>query len=288
LSKSKAKPVDALVIMISSHQDETAGQDPIEDAFNYYGRLLKRQIAQFASRQPHLKSSVILEAGCGDMRFSKIIAENARECLVVSTDISSANLASRLENRPKENSAPIVCDLRALPMRPNIVDGIVVINVFHHLPTSISLSEVLDEFRRICRRGARVFVKENVSNNPIRFIVERVYWILPAAFLRRTKMTVDPYSNARKLPRDYHLLRFSAEQLASTLEGHQFHVTAEERQELFLYFTYYFLKAARPLTIFLNRVFAFANFAFELERSLLKRYPFREFCLSVSLETLLM
>jgi len=108
--------------MIGSQQDENAGQDPIEDAFDYYGGLLKRQIAEFASRQGHLKSSVILDAGCGDMRFSRIIAENARECLVVSTDISSANIASHLENRPKENHAPIVCDLRAIPMSPKIVD----------------------------------------------------------------------------------------------------------------------------------------------------------------------
>jgi ubiquinone/menaquinone biosynthesis C-methylase UbiE len=283
-SKSKAKAVDALVSMIGSQQDEKAGQDPIEDAFNYYGRLQERQIAQFASRQHHLKSSVILDAGCGDMRYSKIIAENARECLVISTDISSANIASHLENKPKENHAPIVCDLRALPIRPNIVDGIVVMNVFHHLQTSKSLSQVLDEFRRICRRGARIFVKENVSNNPIRFIIERVYWILPTAFLGRMEITVDPYSNARKLPRDYHLFRFRAEQLESTLERHGFHVTAEERQDLFLYATGYFLKATRPLTSFLNRVLPFAHFAFEMERSLLKHYPFREFCLSVSLD----
>jgi ubiquinone/menaquinone biosynthesis C-methylase UbiE len=274
--------------MIGSQQDEKAGPDPIEDAFDYYGRLLRRQIAQFASRQHHLKSSVILDAGCGDMRFSKFIAENAGECLLVSIDISSANIASRPENRLRENHAPIVCDVRALPIRPNTVDGIVVINVLHHLPTSISLSEALDEFRRICRRDARVFVKENVSNNPIRFIFERIYWILPAAFLRRMKITVDPYSNAPKLPRDYHLFRFSAEQLASTLERHRFHVTAEQRQELFLYFAYFFLKATRPLTIFSNRVFPFARFAFEIERSLLKRYPFREFCSSVSLDALLM
>jgi ubiquinone/menaquinone biosynthesis C-methylase UbiE len=287
LSKSKAKAVDALVIMIGSQQNEKAGQDPIDDAFDYYGRLLRRQIGQFASRQHQLKSSVILEAGCGDMRFSKFIAENAGECLLISTDISSANIASHPENRLKENHAAIVCDVRALPMRPNTVDGIVVINVLHHLPTSISLSETLDEFRRICRRDARLFVQENVSNNPIRFIFERAYWILPAAFLRRMKITVDPYSKAPKLPRDYHLFRFSAEQLASTFERHRFQVTAEERQELFLYFAYFFLKATRPLAIFLNRAFPFVHFAFEAERSLLKRYPFRELCLSVSLDALL-
>jgi len=284
---SKAKAVDALVIMIGSQRDEKAGQDPIEDAFNYYGRLQERQIAQFASKQHDLKSSVILEAGCGDMRYSKVIAENARECLLLSTDISSANITSRPENRPKENHAPIVCDLRALPIRPNLVDGIVVMNVFHHLPTSTSLSQVLNEFRRICRRGARVFVKENVSNNPLRLIFEKVYWILPAAFLGGMKITVDPYSNARKLPRDYQLFRFSVDQLESTLEGHGFHVTAEERQDLFLYAAGYTLKATRPLTSFLNRVLPFVHFAFEMERSLLKRYPFREFCLSVSLDALL-
>jgi ubiquinone/menaquinone biosynthesis C-methylase UbiE len=287
LSKSEAKAADAPVIMIRSQQDERAGQDPIEDAFNYYGRLQERQIVQFASTQHHLKSSVILEAGCGDMRYSKVIAENARDCLLLSTDISYANIASHLENRLKENHAPIVCDLRALPIRPNIVDGIVVMNVFHHLPSSTSLSQVLDEFRRICKRDARVFVKENVSNNPIRFIIERIYWILPAAFLGRMKITVDPYSNAPKLPRDYHLLRFRAEQLESTLERHGFHVTAEVRQDLVLYATGYFLKATRPLTSFLNRVLPFTHFAFEAERSLLKHYPFREFCLSVSFDALL-
>ena len=273
--------------MIGSQQNEKAVHDPIEEAFNYYGRLQERQIAQFASKQHDLKSSVILEAGCGDMRYSKVIAENARECLLLSTDISSANMTSRLENKQKENHAPIVCDLRALPFRPNIVDGIVVMNVFHHLPTSKSLSQVLDEFRRVCRRGARVFVKENVSNNPIRFIIERVYWILPAAFLGGMKITVDPYSNARKLPRDYQLFRFRAEQLESTLERHGFHVTAEERQDLVLYAAGYVLKATRPLTGFLNRVLPFTHFAFEVERSLLKRYPFREFCLSVSMDALL-
>jgi hypothetical protein len=115
----------------------------------------------------------------------------------------------------------------------------------------------------------------------------KVYWILPTAFFRRMEITVDPYSNAQKLPRDYHVLHFSAEQLTTTLGRHGFLVTAEDRQELFLYFTYYLLKTVRPLTLLLNRFFPYANSAYDVERSLLKRYPFRRFCLSVSLETLL-
>jgi hypothetical protein len=132
-----------------------------------------------------------------------------------------------------------------------------------------------------------MFLKENVSNNPVRSMLEKVYMILPGAVFRKMEITVDPYSNLQKLPRDYHLLRFSAEQLTSTLTSHGFSVIAEERQELFLYFAYYFLKTARPMTMLLNRVFPYVQYAYEKEQSLLKRYPFRKFCLSVSLETLL-
>jgi ubiquinone/menaquinone biosynthesis C-methylase UbiE len=220
------------------------------------------------------------------MRFSKVIAQNAKGCLVVSTDISSSNMHARVESRLSENIAPLVCDLRALPIRSNVADGVVVINVFHHLPTSVSLFDVINELRRICRESARMFVKENVSNNPVRSILEKVYWTLPASFFRRMEIIVDPYSKAQKLPRDYRLLRFSAEQLTSTLARYGFRVIAEERQELFLYFTYYVLKTVRPLTLLLNRVFPYTCYAYEVEQSFLKRYPFRKFCLSVSLEAL--
>jgi ubiquinone/menaquinone biosynthesis C-methylase UbiE len=264
--------------------------DVIDEAFDFYGRFLKKQIALFARTLPDSGSSLMLDAGCGDLRFSRIVARNAKATTVVSTDVSSSNLNKGLRPSAEENIAPIVCDLRFLPLCQGIVDRIVVINVFHHLSSLASMSEALIELRRICKRNGRIFVKENVSNNPLRVFLERVYRITPEAFIRWAGIEVDPYSDtsSSKLPPNYRLLHFTDGQLVTTMEAQGFQVVSKDRQELFLYFAYFIFKTLGFLRLPLKKTLRYISYSYETERSLLRHFPFGEFCLSVSLEAILM
>lgn len=152
-------------------------KDEIEEKFSYYWRILKHDIIRFA--RDAYDAELILDAGCGGLSFSKMIANNTK-ALVISIDINASHIRRGLESQGVENIIPIVCDVRKLPLRSSIVDGIIVINMFHHLPMLISLSEVLYEFRRVCKRNARIFIKENVSNNPFRPLLEKLYDHMPA------------------------------------------------------------------------------------------------------------
>jgi ubiquinone/menaquinone biosynthesis C-methylase UbiE len=124
-------------------------------------------------------AKLILDAGCGDLRFSKIVANNTNS-LVISIDIDESIIRKGLESQRVENIIPIVCDIRKLPLRSNAFDGIIVINLLHHLPDLDSLLKALYEFRRVYKRNARILIKENVSNNPFRLLPEKLYNHMPA------------------------------------------------------------------------------------------------------------
>jgi ubiquinone/menaquinone biosynthesis C-methylase UbiE len=254
----------------------------LEEKFGYYGTVLETSLIKFV-RQSY-DAQLFIDAGCGDLRFSEILADNTR-AVVLSTDIDVRNIRKGLSSRKTKNIFPVVCDARRLPLRGGIADGVIVINVFHHLPTMNSLSETLEEFRRVSRGNFRIFIKENVSNNPIRLIAEKIYRLMPSGFLLSNHIVVDPYSTdpCSKLEADYHLLRFTAGQLSRTLDSHCLKVIREDRQELFLYFLYY-LSRILPLNniVFLNKLRT--EFLYRIEHILLGHYLPGRLCQSVMIE----
>jgi len=255
-------------------------EDEIGEMFSYYGKLLKYHITRFA--RDACDANLILDAGCGDLRFSRMVANDAK-ALVISMDINASYIYRGLESQRVENIIPIVCDLRKLPLRSSIVDAIIVINVLHHLPMLISISEVLYEFRRVCKRNARIFIKENVSNNPFRLLLEKIYRIMPVACVLKSPTMVDEYS---KNDTNYHLLHFTAEQLSSIIGRHEFKVIKEDRQELFLYFAFYLLRIFPLFKFLFGKFVAYTAYLYKVERSILKHFPFSKLCLSISLEAL--
>jgi ubiquinone/menaquinone biosynthesis C-methylase UbiE len=256
--------------------------DEIEERFSYYGKMLEDNLTQFARRSHD--AQLLIDAGCGDLRFSGILADNTK-AVVISTDIDLRSIRRGSRSRRGKNIFPIACDARKLPLRSGIADGVVVINVLHHLPTMVSLSEVLEEFRRVSRGNLRIFIKENVSNNPIRLLAERIYRVMPSGFLLSSQIVVDPYSKdpRSKLEADYHLLRFTAGQLSRTLTSHGLNVTREDRQELFLYFLYFLSRTFPfPRVLFMNQLRT--DFLYRIEHLMLGHYLPSRLCQSILIE----
>ncbi len=243
----------------------------INEKFSYYGKLMISHISQFASEATN--SQLILDVGCGDLRYSKELAKNTN-ILVIATDIDPS-LMRNLRSQKLDNIYKIACDATKLPFRDNIFDGITNINVLHHLPTLFSLTEVVSEFRRVSKKNVRLFIKENVSNNPFRSLLKKTYCYVPASIKEVT--VVDNYEREHVS----HLLYFSTEDLLNTLTRTGFNVTKKDRQELFMFFAYYFLLVFP----FLKWLFPdFMTFhLYNLERSMLARFPFRSFNQSVTI-----
>jgi ubiquinone/menaquinone biosynthesis C-methylase UbiE len=242
----------------------------IDEKFSYYGKLIMYHISQFAVG--NFDSELILDAGCGDLRYSKELAKNTKN-LVIAIDVDPSYMRS-LGSRKVENIFKVACDLRKLPFCDNIFDGVANINVFHHLPTMSSLSDVLSEFRRTSRKNVRIFIKENVSNNPLRFLLKRTYNLMPISIKEIT--VTDKYERAHAT----HLFDFSTEYLISALTKAGFHVVRNDRQELVMYFVYYILLIFPFLNSFFPD-FMIPHF-YKLERAMLTRFPFKNFNQSVT------
>jgi SAM-dependent methyltransferase len=256
--------------------------DKIEERFGYYGIVLENRLAQFAKGS--YDAQLFVDVGCGDLRFSEILADNTRAA-ILSTDIDVRNIRRGLRSRKEKNIFPVACDARKLPLRGGIADAVVVINVLHHLPTMVSLSETLEEFRRVSRGNLRLLIKENVSNNPVRLLAEKIYRIMPSGFLHSSQIVVDPYSEdpLSKLEPDYHLLRFTAGQLSATLASHGLKVIREDRQELFLYFLYFLSRTFPfPRVLFMNQLRT--DFLYRIEHLMLGHYLPSRLCQSILIE----
>lgn len=184
----------------------------LEEKFGYYGELLKYHVISFAKDMYDAK--LILDAGCGDLSFSKIVANNTKS-LVISIDINESIIRKSIESQRMENIIPIVCDVRKLPFRSRIFEGIIVINMLHHLPNLFSLSKALYELRKVCKINARMFIKENVSNNPFRLLFEILYNHMPMTL--KEAIIVD-----KCYTKEYAFIYFTTEYLLMRLQGAAF------------------------------------------------------------------
>ncbi|NMB92307.1 MAG: class I SAM-dependent methyltransferase [Parcubacteria group bacterium] len=102
---------------------------------------------EFQEFLPYLKDNFkVLDFGCGNGRFGKIIQE--KNIHYYGVDISANLLAIAQKNVPQGNFTLLAPDLK-LPFPNNYFDLIVCLAAFHHIPSKILRQQILQEFYQL-------------------------------------------------------------------------------------------------------------------------------------------
>ncbi len=126
--------------------------------FSHYEDYHEKQFLDwiFPLTKEDFKRKVVLEAGCGKGRHTKIVSSYNLEALF-SVDLSEAIfLVEKLLHRELKDGFPLTlvrCDLKKLPFSDNFFDLIFCIGVLHHID---SMEEALKELWRILKPGGRI------------------------------------------------------------------------------------------------------------------------------------
>ena len=107
---------------------------------------------------PVHRDDVILDAGCGEGRFTLDLATRCRHVYALDfSEMSLDILMRRASERGLDNITPICADIvNGLPFTK--VDGVLSIQVFSHLPGADERIRVLREWRRVLREGGNALV----------------------------------------------------------------------------------------------------------------------------------
>src|SRR5690606_34845273 len=94
--------------------------------------LSQRRFAETGWRPEDLKGRLVLEAGCGAGRFTRLMAEMGAR--LVAFDYSSAVDVSRENNIKFSDTAFLQCDIFDMPFREGAFDFVFCHGVLQHTP----------------------------------------------------------------------------------------------------------------------------------------------------------
>jgi len=108
------------------------------------------------------KSSIFLELGCGDGRFSLFLMNKGYN--VIASDIAYGSI-KKVEQVAKNNKIKngnfCVVDAEKLPFKNNSLDGVLMVASLHHLPNSNNAIQEI--FRVLKKDGKLLILKEPAS-----------------------------------------------------------------------------------------------------------------------------
>jgi len=119
-----------------------------------------------------VKGKTVLEYGCGDGRYTAILAK--RGAKVIAFDISGPLLAlakKRIELNGCDGVELLLGSAHALPLADESVDVIFGMAILHHLDLKLASHEV----RRVLRKGGRGIFKEPLRNSKLLARLRKVF-----------------------------------------------------------------------------------------------------------------
>ncbi|MFF2009559.1 class I SAM-dependent methyltransferase [Streptomyces sp. NPDC058195] len=105
--------------------------------------------------QERTPEGIVLDLGSGTGRVAEHIASSTRR--VIAVDRSAGMLEYARQCFPPERGVVLRSDIRSLPLKDGVVDGVVCSGVLHHLP---EWRRALREAARVLRPGGRLIVRE--------------------------------------------------------------------------------------------------------------------------------
>lgn len=156
-----------MTLQVEKRVQEFYDQSPeevIHPIFSKYRGFLEKELLV-----ERLKHGIILDLGCGDGRLFETILSVHPKCALVATDLSKQQVRlskRRLKNSLHENGIHlVVSNVRHLPFKENIFDGILCLGLFEYLH---KLDEALLEIKRTLKNKGKVTMnfanKRNVLN----------------------------------------------------------------------------------------------------------------------------
>jgi ubiquinone/menaquinone biosynthesis C-methylase UbiE len=204
--------------------------------------------------------SIILDLGCGDGKYSNIIATKKESAYVIGVDFSLPALKlaqKRVASDARQRVDFILCDCEYLPFRPKTFDVAVIIDLLHHL----NGLNVLWEIRGLMKKGGRCVINDAVSNNPLFSLGKMIFTYISRARLDKEILPTR---------------QFTAGELLGCLKVLNFEVIKEKRESLFFFILYYLLRYIPWIRFLISD--AVSSLLHQLEMFLIKNTPFKNLC----------
>lgn len=197
---------------------------PFDVFFTYYSqKILFDWVEKFVNDK---KIKKVLDCGCGHGKFSFAIKKERLDISVVGIDISAARI-KEAKKRSKKFALPVQLetgDCENLRFKSNTFNAAIVINLLHHSADF----KVLEEIKRVLKKGGKILIVDLVANNPIINLGLKIWKISPSFIKKKTiDLTVEGTAPERR--------PFHAEDLKIFLEQNQLKIVHEKRAHLFVF-----------------------------------------------------
>ncbi len=149
--------------------------NPTINWYNRFAEIYAERVANFAPIEAldqftqHIKpGGLILDAGCGPGRDSRLLTE--RGFNVIGVDLSKELLKIAKRMNPKTRF--ICADIRELPFKDNYFDGVWCSAVLLHFETIEDVKKALKEMYRVLKPGGIIFisVKKQLGKNKTEYV----------------------------------------------------------------------------------------------------------------------
>jgi phosphatidyl-myo-inositol dimannoside synthase len=161
--KGAASRASLLRKMYYWFRDKTSKPEERGEASAGYWQDKVRQ-AVFGFCQP--LSGSLLEVGCGEGLFLQRFRREGKGRKLWGVDFSFAQLL-RARTRTAGEAVLVQADAVKLPFKAGSLDCVVCINVFLNMPREELVDSALEEMRRVCKKGARIFFDIRNQRNPL-------------------------------------------------------------------------------------------------------------------------
>ncbi|MFA5084583.1 MAG: class I SAM-dependent methyltransferase, partial [Candidatus Paceibacterota bacterium] len=133
------------------------------------GNFAGQAILQFLKSSIDAKNRKILDAGCGEGRFSRYFIESGAN--IVSMDFSEEYI--NLDKKNIKGGKFVVGSVTSIPFPDSSFDYVFTVDVLQHVP---ELKKALSEFRRVLKKGGTLIIvdKNKWGLNP-RFMIPQIF-----------------------------------------------------------------------------------------------------------------
>lgn len=124
--------------------------------------------SEVIARFLQIEGLFLVDAGCGDMSFSRELASRGASVLAIDPDPVQSEI-----NRQADTIAGVgfvQAGAQQIPVEPGSIDGVVFRYSLHHVPVALH-EAVFKELRRVLKPGGFLFLMEPVAIGPLNDIM---------------------------------------------------------------------------------------------------------------------